>query len=130
MGIEGYELQKTPVLNNINAEFPRGALIGIIGPVGSGKSSLLQAILREVSLVSGVITVAGSVSYACQDSWVFAGSIRQNILFGRKMDRDRYDAVVKACALVTDFKQLVRGDQTIIGDRGASLSGGQRARIK
>lgn len=72
----------------------------------------------------------GNISYAAQEPWVFAGSVRQNILFGLDMDRERYDMVVKACALLKDFEQLESGDKTIIGERGASLSGGQKARIK
>lgn len=117
-------------MNNLNVDFPSGKLIGVVGPVGSGKSSLLQALLRELPLESGSISINGSVSYACQEPWVFAGSVRQNILFGQDMDRERYDAVVKTCALIKDFEQLENGDRTVIGDRGASLSGGQKARIK
>lgn len=121
---------KELTLNNFNVDFPSGKLIGIVGPVGSGKSSLLQALLREMPLESGSISISGSISYACQEPWVFAGSVRQNILFGQEMDRERYDAVVKTCALIKDFEQFPNGDRTIIGDRGASLSGGQKARIK
>lgn len=120
---------KQPSLNNINVEFKKGKLIGVVGPVGAGKSSLLQALLRELPLESGYMVVNGVISYAAQEPWVFAGTVRQNILFGLEMDRDRYDAVVKACALLKDFEQLEYGDKTIIGERGASLSGGQKARI-
>lgn len=62
--------------------------------------------------------------------WIFAGTVRQNILFGEEYDDDRYRAVVKCCALLQDFEQLESGDRTVIGERGASLSGGQKARIK
>lgn len=119
-----------PTLENINADFPRGKLIGIIGPVGEGKSSFLQTLLRELPLESGTIQVNGTISYACQEPWVFAGTVRQNILFGQKMDRIRYDSVIKSCALETDLKQLQQGDKTIIGERGQLLSGGQKARVK
>lgn len=121
---------KVPTLENINADFPKGKLIGIIGPVGEGKSSFLQALLRELPLESGAIRINGSISYACQEPWVFAGTIRENILFGQKMDHMRYDAVVRSCALERDFQLLPHGDRTIIGERGQSLSGGQRARVK
>lgn len=120
----------SPTLRNINAEFAKGKLIGIVGPIGSGKSSLLQALLRELPLESGAVCINGSVSYACQEPWVFAGSVRQNILFGEEMDRNRYDMVVKSCALEKDFEQLEFEDRTLVGERGASLSGGQKARIK
>lgn len=96
----------------------------------TGKSSFLQALLRELPLESGSISINGSVSYASQEPWVFAGTVRQNILFGEEYDKERYEAVVKTCALLKDFDQLENGDRTVIGERGASLSGGQKARIK
>lgn len=117
-----------PTLDDLNIDFPKGKLIGVIGPVGCGKSSLLQILLRELPLSSGSISVNGSLSYACQDPWVFAASIRQNILFGEEYDRDRYNAVVRTCALEKDFEQFEDGDRTIVGEKG-SLSGGQKARI-
>lgn len=121
---------RSPTLDDINANFPKGKLIGIIGPVGEGKSSFLQVLLRELPLDSGTITIYGSVSYCSQESWVFGGSIRQNILFGQDMDRDRFEEIIKACALEKDFRQLPQGERTIISENGASLSGGQKARIK
>lgn len=121
----------TPVtLDNLSADFRKGQLIGVVGYIGSGKTSLLQAILRELPLQNGSIRVNGTVSYASQEPWLFGGTIRQNILFGQEYERDRYEAVVRACALSTDFEQLPNGDRLVIGERGTSLSGGQRARIK
>lgn len=73
--------------------------------------------------------VQGDLSYAAQEPWLFTGTVRNNILFGEEFDRKRYDEVTKCCALSTDFAQLQNGDKTIVGERGASLSGGQRARI-
>lgn len=78
---------------------------------------------------SGLATLFGSVSYACQKPWLFTGTVRNNILFGQIYDKRRYNEVVKCCALLKDFEQLPNGDKTIVGERGASLSGGQRARI-
>lgn len=121
---------KATTLDCLKADFEKGKLIGIVGPVGAGKSSLLQAILRELPVESGTINVNGTISYAGQEPWVFAGTVRQNILFGREFEKERYDAVIRACALVTDFEQLPDGDRTVIGERGASLSGGQKARVK
>jgi ATP-binding cassette, subfamily C (CFTR/MRP), member 4 len=69
------------------------------------------------------------MSYAAQEPWLFAGSVRQNILFGQPMDKKRYREVVHVCALERDFTQLPYGDETIVGERGVSLSGGQRARV-
>lgn len=71
----------------------------------------------------------GSVSYASQEAWLFAGSVRNNILFGQPYEPKKYSEVVKVCALTKDFQQFNYGDKTLVGDRGASLSGGQRARI-
>ncbi|XP_054091098.1 probable multidrug resistance-associated protein lethal(2)03659 isoform X2 [Zeugodacus cucurbitae] len=116
-------------LNKVNLNVKPRTLVAVIGPVGSGKSSLIQAILGELPAESGSITVHGTYSYASQEPWLFTGTIRQNILFGLPMDRHRYRTVVKKCALERDFELLPHGDKTIVGERGASLSGGQKARI-
>jgi ABC-type multidrug transport system fused ATPase/permease subunit len=120
---------KDDTLKCIDIRVKRGDLIAIIGQVGSGKSSLLQAILGELTLSSGSINISGKISYACQEPWVFASSIRQNIVFGRTFDRKRYNEVIGVCALKRDFQQLPYGDLTLVGERGSSLSGGQKARI-
>ncbi|KAK9737636.1 ABC transporter transmembrane region [Popillia japonica] len=116
-------------LSNISMELRPRKLIAVIGPVGSGKTSLLHAILKELPLEEGTIDVNGEISYASQEPWLFAGTVRQNILFGLPMERARYKMVVKRCALERDFTLLPHGDKTIVGERGVSLSGGQRARI-
>lgn len=117
-------------LSDINLEFrKRGRLIGVTGAIGSGKSSLLQAFLRELPIESGSLSISGKISYASQEPWVFANSIRQNILFGEKFDRKRYEMVIKACDLQKDFNQLEYSDQTLIG-QNAMLSTGQFSRIK
>ncbi|XP_065723649.2 probable multidrug resistance-associated protein lethal(2)03659 isoform X2 [Drosophila suzukii] len=116
-------------LSGVNLQVHPGTLVAIVGHTGSGKSSLLQAILGELRAESGEIKICGTMSYASQEPWLFSGTVRQNILFGQPMDRRRYDAVVKECALERDFDLLPLKDKTIVGDRGASLSGGQKARI-
>ncbi|KOC62515.1 putative multidrug resistance-associated protein lethal(2)03659 [Habropoda laboriosa] len=122
-----YEQEDT--LKNINIKVKMGELVAIVGQVGCGKSSLLNVILKELPLRSGGVKINGKIAYASQEPWLFAGSVRQNILFGKKMDQFRYDRVVKACQLKRDFTLLPYGDKTIVGERGISLSGGQRARI-
>ena len=116
-------------LNNVSLEVRKGILVGILGHVGAGKSSLLQAILRELPKEAGSLIVNGKLSFATQEPWVFSGSIRQNILFGEEMDKERYDDVISACALKKDFEMFPFGDQSLIGERGSSLSGGQKARV-
>ncbi|XP_017474881.1 PREDICTED: probable multidrug resistance-associated protein lethal(2)03659 isoform X4 [Rhagoletis zephyria] len=116
-------------LDDVNLRVQPGTLVAIIGPVGSGKSSLMQSILGELRPESGTIKVNGTFSYASQEPWLFTGTVRQNILFGQPMNRRRYQQVVKKCALERDFELLPYGDKTIVGERGASLSGGQKARI-
>ncbi|XP_071455648.1 ATP-binding cassette sub-family C member 4-like isoform X2 [Hetaerina americana] len=116
-------------LNKINLSVKPGMLVAVIGPVGAGKTSLLQAILGELPLTSGSIKVNGKISYSCQEPWTFGGTIRQNILFGQPYEQKRYNIVVEVCALTQDFKQFPYGDSTIVGERGVSLSGGQRARL-
>lgn len=116
-------------LNTITMCVKPGRLTAVIGPVGAGKSSLLHAILKELPLSEGSVEINGEISYASQEPWLFAGSVRQNILFGLPMDKDRYKKVVKKCSLERDFSLFPYGDKTIVGERGVSLSGGQRARI-
>ncbi|XP_071648714.1 ATP-binding cassette sub-family C member 4 [Temnothorax longispinosus] len=123
------EKQSENTLENLNLEIEKGKLYAVIGMVGNGKSSFLSAILGEISLTEGQVKVNGGVSYASQEAWVFGATVRQNILFGQAYERQRYQKVVKACALARDFKQFPQGDQTVVGERGSSLSGGQKARI-
>lgn len=120
---------KENTLSNLNIDIKPGQLVAVIGHVGSGKTSLHHTILRELPLVSGSIEVNGKVAYASQEPWLFASSIRQNILFGRPMDKQRYEAVVSVCQLKRDFTLFPYADKTVVGERGISLSGGQRARI-
>lgn len=116
-------------LNKITLNIKPGSLIAVIGPVGAGKTSLLHAILKELPLSEGKMEVGGTISYASQEPWLFAGSVRQNILFGQPYVRERYSQVVKVCALKRDFQLFPYGDKTIVGERGVSMSGGQRARV-
>lgn len=120
---------KRDTLHNVNFIAERGTLSAIIGQVGSGKSSLLHLIVKELPLTSGTIQNSGKIVYASQEPWIFASSIRQNIIFGLSMDRQRYREVIRVCQLEEDFAKLPFGDKTFIGEKGTSLSGGQKARI-
>lgn len=121
--------QRVNTLNNISFKVPQGILCAIVGPVGSGKSSLLQLLIGELPVLKGEVKITDSISYACQEPWLFSGTVRDNILFGETYNRKHYREVITACALTDDFRQLPNGDQTIVGERGAALSGGQKARV-
>ncbi|XP_074657445.1 ATP-binding cassette subfamily C member 4-like [Tubulanus polymorphus] len=120
---------ETPTLKNISVTVKPGELIAVIGPVGSGKSSLLMSILGELHTIKGDVNVQGKVGYASQQPWVFTGTLKQNVLFGQQEDDDRFKRVVKATALDKDIEVLPDGENTLVGEKGVSLSGGQRARV-
>ncbi|XP_057563438.1 ATP-binding cassette sub-family C member 4-like [Hippopotamus amphibius kiboko] len=119
----------TPTLQGLSFTVRPGELLAVIGPVGAGKSSLLSAVLGELPPSQGLVSVHGRIAYVSQQPWVFSGTVRSNILFGKKYEEDRYEEVIKACALEEDFQVLKDGDLTVIGDRGNTLSGGQKARV-
>ncbi|KAK9869789.1 hypothetical protein WA026_003521 [Henosepilachna vigintioctopunctata] len=116
-------------LSNLNLNIVGNQLVAVIGPVGSGKSSLINLFLKEMTIVAGIMEIRGNISYASQEPWLFSGSIRQNILFGVEYDKDRYESIIKVCALEHDLKLFPYGDKTLVGERGKILSGGQKARI-
>jgi ATP-binding cassette subfamily C (CFTR/MRP) protein 4 len=98
-------------------------------PTDVFQSSLLHAIMKELPVYSGSVSTGGSISYASQEPWLFVGTVRQNILFGQPYIAEKYKEVVKVCALQKDFDMFRHGDRTMVGEKGISLSGGQRARI-
>ncbi|XP_020982729.1 ABC transporter C family member 3 isoform X2 [Arachis duranensis] len=117
-------------LKNINLSVFHGMKVAVCGTVGSGKSTLLSCILGEVPKVSGTLKVCGKKAYVAQSPWIQSGKIEDNILFGKKMDREKYEKILEACSLKKDLETLSFGDQTIIGERGINLSGGQKQRIQ
>uniref|UniRef100_A0A8D1U829 Multidrug resistance-associated protein 4 n=1 Tax=Sus scrofa TaxID=9823 RepID=A0A8D1U829_PIG len=117
---------ETPTLQGLSFTVRPGELLAVVGPVGS---SLLSAILGELRPSQGLVTVRGRIAYVSQQPWVFSGTVRSNILFGKTYEKERYEKVIKACALRKDLQLLEDGDLTVIGDRGTTLSGGQKARI-
>ena len=117
------------ILQDINFFAPSKSLTVITGPVGSGKSTLLSAIAGEISNASGTIDYQGSVIYLPQTAWVFSGTIKENILFGQPFEESKYERIIDVCALKEDFQRLPDGDQTVVGERGEVLSGGQQARV-
>ncbi|KAK8776949.1 hypothetical protein V5799_029711 [Amblyomma americanum] len=118
-----------PVLREVDIQVPKGALVAIVGQVGAGKSSLLSALLGDMERIDGAVNVQGSVAYVAQQAWIQNATVRDNILFQRKMERDRYNRTLEQCALQTDLNVLPGGDQTEIGEKGINLSGGQKQRV-
>ncbi|KAH6565614.1 hypothetical protein BASA50_007974 [Batrachochytrium salamandrivorans] len=129
-------------LNNISVEFPIGKLTTIIGPTGSGKTSLLLSLLGELKRYQGEVYIPrqtpdaiarGSsqtnLAYVAQTAWLLNATIRDNILFGAPYEEERYSRVVTACALRRDLETFQGGDLTEIGEKGVNLSGGQKQRV-
>lgn len=122
------------VLSDVDFKIKKGQLIGIIGKIGSGKTSLLHAIMGEIEKQDGEVRIDPYVcskgfAYVGQDIWIRASSIKENILFGSRMDEAFYRKVIDACALNHDLEILPRGDETPVGENGICLSGGQKARL-
>ncbi|KAL6564195.1 Multidrug resistance-associated protein 4 [Orobanche minor] len=117
-------------VNCLSFEIRKAELTAVVGTVGSGKSSLLAAILGEMNKLSGKIRVCGSTAYVAQTSWIQNGMIQDNILFGLPMNNERYKKAIRVCCLEKDLEMMEFGDQTEIGERGINLSGGQKQRIQ
>jgi ATP-binding cassette subfamily C (CFTR/MRP) protein 4 len=129
--VKNYEKESKDIfLRNISFTVDSNELLGVIGPVGSGKSSLLMALLGEMpNVTEGTIDMSGSVFYVSQEPWIFSATIEENILFGKAYVKDKFDDIISACSLTEDLEMLPNGQDTFIGEKGANLSGGQRARI-
>lgn len=120
------------VLADIDLEISSGELVVVVGPVGASKTSLLMAMMGELAPFDAGKSVhsrRGSLAYCSQEPWIMSTTVKENILFGSPFDESKYVKVLKACDLLSDLQLLSNGDETIIGDRGINLSGGQRARI-
>jgi len=107
----------------------RNELIAVIGGVGSGKSSLLAALAGDMRRINGSVTMGASRAFCPQYAWIQNASVKDNILFGKDYNRKWYDAVIDACALRPDLDMLPNGDLTEIGERGITVSGGQKQRL-
>ncbi|ORX82952.1 P-loop containing nucleoside triphosphate hydrolase protein [Basidiobolus meristosporus CBS 931.73] len=118
-----------PFLRDINFSIPKGKLVAVVGSVGSGKSSLLNALVGEMRMVEGSITFGGRVGYCPQTAWIQNATLKDNIIFGLPFNEERYKRVLHVCALERDLEVLPGGDYTEIGERGINLSGGQKQRL-
>ncbi|KAJ3094459.1 Multidrug resistance-associated protein 1 [Phlyctochytrium planicorne] len=119
-----------PLFKDLNLKIPKGKLTVIVGVVGSGKSSLISACLGEMSILSGSVKIRGNLAFCEQRPWLQSRTIEENIIFGNAKDEYRLRKVVQCCGLDRDIEdQMERGLQTQIGEKGITLSGGQKARI-
>ncbi|KAI5957193.1 hypothetical protein KGF54_000121 [Candida jiufengensis] len=124
--------QEVPhALKDVNFEVNKGDLACVVGKVGSGKTSLLYALLGQMITVGKhpIININGSVAYCAQSPWIMNASVKENILFGHRYDSEYYNLVIEACQLEQDLRILPDGDDTQVGEKGVSLSGGQKARL-
>ena len=124
-------------LKDVELEVEKGLFIAVIGQVGSGKSSLISAILGEMNLIENELGIKGDVNisddqticYVAQQAWIQNMSFKENVLFGKPLNNEKYNDVIVACALEPDLLQFEAGDETEIGEKGINLSGGQKQRV-
>ncbi|XP_066130855.1 ATP-binding cassette sub-family C member 6 [Saccopteryx bilineata] len=128
-GTFAWSRESPPCLHRINFRVPQGCLLAVVGPVGAGKSSLLSALLGELSKVEGSVNIKGSVAYVPQEAWVQNTSVVENVCFRRKLDPSWLERVLKACALWPDVGSFPAGVHTQVGEQGMNLSGGQKQRL-
>ncbi|KAF7686818.1 canalicular multispecific organic anion transporter 1 [Silurus meridionalis] len=124
-----WDIDSEPALKNVSLDIKEGRLVAVVGAVGSGKSSLISALLGELHNLSGSVHIKGSVAYVPQQAWIQNATLKDNILFGSTEDVMRFQTVVEACALNPDLELLPGGAQTEIGEKGINLSGGQKQRV-
>ncbi|WP_291460787.1 ABC transporter ATP-binding protein [Desulfobacula sp.] len=131
-----------PILSNIDLKIHQGTSIGISGPPGSGKTSLVQLIPRLYNATRGKILIDGldlstldlnflrqHIALMSQESFLFSGTIQENILMGQDMEKEKLDQVIRVCSLEDTLEKMPDGLDTIVGERGITLSGGQKQRI-
>ena len=122
-------LNRDSCLRDMNFEITGGEFVGVIGKVGSGKTSLFEAILGNMNKHTGETMIQGSVAYISQESFIINDTIRENVLFGKSFNEERYNHVLDICQLREDLQTLPAYDLTEIGERGINLSGGQKQRV-
>ena len=104
-------------------------MVAIIGSVGSGKTSILSALLGELYKVKGTVSVSGKIAYVSQTAWIVNATVKDNVIFGNTYNEELYENCIKVCQLESDREVLPNGDETEIGEKGINLSGGQRQRV-
>ena len=133
LSLENCSFGEPQILHDINLDIPQSSLSMVVGPIGSGKSMLLRALIGELPLTKGIIQIgAREVAYCSQDPWMVNASIYRNIA-GPSGDHEKdmawYRTVTNACGLDADISSFTEGDELIVGSGGIRLSGGQRQRV-
>ncbi|KAI9845483.1 MAG: hypothetical protein M1837_004821 [Sclerophora amabilis] len=116
-------------LQNMDFQIGRKELVAVIGGVGSGKSSLLAALAGDMRRLNGELVMGASRAFCPQYAWIQNATVKENILFGKEFNPEWYAKVIEACALQPDLDMLPNGDETEIGERGITVSGGQKQRL-
>ncbi|XP_074531508.1 ATP-binding cassette sub-family C member 2 [Halichoeres trimaculatus] len=128
-GSFAWERDAEPLLKDVSLDIKPGRLVAVVGAVGSGKSSLISALLGEMHSTKGFINIQGSLAFVPQQAWIQNATLRDNILFGSPHEERRFQEVIQACALAPDLELLPGGILTEIGEKGINLSGGQKQRV-
>ncbi|XP_062956568.1 ATP-binding cassette sub-family C member 6 [Cynocephalus volans] len=128
-GTFAWSQNSPPCLHRLELTVPQGCLLAVVGPVGAGKSSLLSALLGELSKVEGSVSIKGPVAYVPQEAWVQNTSVVENVCFREELDPPWLERVLEACALWPDVDSFPAGVHTPIGEQGMNLSGGQKQRL-
>ncbi|XP_039477578.1 canalicular multispecific organic anion transporter 1-like isoform X2 [Oreochromis aureus] len=128
-GSFAWEKDAKPLLKDVNLDIEPGRLVAVVGAVGSGKSSLMSALLGEMHSTKGFINIRGSLAFVPQQAWIQNATLKDNILFGSPHEEENFKKVIQACALAPDLELLPGGDLTEIGEKGINLSGGQKQRV-
>ncbi|CAM1312335.1 ABCC4 (predicted) [Pycnogonum litorale] len=125
----GWEKDTVPTIKDVSFKITSGDLLFVAGEVGSGKSSLLMTVLNDLVICSGQTDVQGKIAYVSQCPWINSGTLEENITFGMQYNEAKYNSIIDDCDLLPDIQKFINGSRTIVGERGVTLSGGQKARI-
>lgn len=126
----GWNSKHQPILRDLTFKIGEGSLNFVVGPVSSGKTTLLLGLLRETPYHRGFTFAENSgIAYCAQSPWLINGSLKSNVVGDSEWDQKWYQRVIEACDLGTDISRLPLGEETIIGSKGLGLSGGQQARV-
>ena len=117
------------IVNNANFELKHDSMMVIVGKVGAGKTTLLYSFMEETRIITGTREIKGTIAYVEQEPFIFSATIKENIIFGKSFNSEMFETALKYSCFNEDLKEFKKGADTIIGERGINISGGQKARI-